>query len=290
MHPCDHRLRELHVGRGRDPRVARPLRSAAAAGHRIKATAGSTAPAAHDSGSRAKCPRNLTGMKVKSVHPNVEDMSADPVRHVVVVGGGMVAHRFVESLRSRDTAGTWRITVVSEEDALPYDRVALTSFFDGRGVEDLALGDTAMWDDPLVALVRGVRVESVDRSSRVVTTTDGQSIPYDHLVLATGSYPFVPPVQGTDLDGVFVYRTIEDVRAIQEFVQSLAPTLHTGSRRRGGRGSARPRGGRCSDHARGCHHRGGAFAAPDGPAGRSGWRRGPASPRHRHGRFGRHVG
>ena len=166
-------------------------------------------------------------MKVKSVRPNVEDMSADPVRHVVVVGGGMVAQRFVESLRSRDPAGTWRVTVVSEEDALPYDRVALTSFFDGRAVEDLALGDTAMWDDPLVALVRGVTVEVVDRTRRVVTTTDRQSIPYDHLVLATGSYPFVPPVQGTDLDGVFVYRTIEDVRAIQEFVQGLAPTSST---------------------------------------------------------------
>jgi nitrite reductase (NADH) large subunit len=73
-------------------------------------------------------------------------------KHVVVVGGGMVAHRFVEALRSRDSEGAYRVTVCAEEPRRPYDRVALTSYFTGRHPEDLELGDRALWDVELVTL------------------------------------------------------------------------------------------------------------------------------------------
>ena len=70
-------------------------------------------------------------------------MSEHPERvaHIVVVGGGMVAHRFVEALRSRDTGGRFQVTVLAEEPRPPYDRVALTSYFTGRDPDDLSLGD-----------------------------------------------------------------------------------------------------------------------------------------------------
>ncbi|PRZ44286.1 assimilatory nitrite reductase (NAD(P)H) large subunit precursor [Antricoccus suffuscus] len=152
-------------------------------------------------------------------------MAPLPTKHLVVAGGGMVAHRLVETLRARDESNTWRITVVSEEHALPYDRVALTSFFSGSTAHDLALGDVALWDDPHVDLIRGGAVTTIDRGARTVEVSDGRSLAYDELVLATGSYAFVPPVDGHDLPGVFVYRTLDDVASMREWVEAKARAI-----------------------------------------------------------------
>ena len=100
----------------------------------------------------------------------------------------MVARRLIEALRSRDGAGAWAVTLLCEEPRAPYDRVALTSYFSGRDPEDLALGGQEIWDDPLVTLRRGVAATAIDRAARTVTTSDGRTLPYDSLVLATGSY------------------------------------------------------------------------------------------------------
>ena len=146
-------------------------------------------------------------------------------QQLVVVGGGMVARRLVDALRARDDAGRWAVTLLCEEPRAPYDRVALTSYFTGRHPEDLALGGQELWDDPLVTLRRGVRAESIDRDARTVTTSTGQVLPYDSLVLATGSYAAVPPVPGKDLRGAFVYRTIDDVADLRQFVETRREEL-----------------------------------------------------------------
>jgi nitrite reductase (NADH) large subunit len=146
-------------------------------------------------------------------------------RHLVVVGGGMVAQRLVEALRDRDADGTWHVTVLAEEPRAPYDRVALTSYFSGRDPEDLALGSPELWQDPHVTLVRGHAVTTVDRERRHVVTADGRTWAYDELVLATGSSPAVPPIAGTDLPGVFVYRTIDDVAALRGWVEERAAAM-----------------------------------------------------------------
>ena len=93
----------------------------------------------------------------------------------VVVGGGMVAHRFVEALRSRDEAGEWRVTVLAEEPRPPYDRVALTSYFENRDPELLNLGEAHLWQDPNVKLRRGSKVVSVDPAAHTVITENGMS-------------------------------------------------------------------------------------------------------------------
>ncbi|PJI86773.1 nitrite reductase large subunit NirB [Luteimicrobium subarcticum] len=147
------------------------------------------------------------------------DPARDTPQHLVVVGGGMVAHRLVEALRDRDTDGTWDVTVLAEEPRAPYDRVALTSYFTGRDPEDLALGDAALWADPRVRLLRGEAVVGIDREARTVSTAAGRTFAYDHLVLATGSNAAVPPIPGNDLPGVFVYRTIDDVAALRGWVE-----------------------------------------------------------------------
>jgi len=148
-----------------------------------------------------------------------------PDPHVVVVGAGMVAHRFVESLRSRDADGRWRVTVIGEEDRHPYDRVGLTSYFAGASAEDLTLQRSILDDDDRVQFVRGDAVKRIDREARRVTTESGLSIGWDTLVLATGSYAARLTVDGFDLTGCFVYRTLDDVQSLREFVDRRSAEL-----------------------------------------------------------------
>ncbi|QRP45029.1 nitrite reductase large subunit NirB [Amycolatopsis sp. FDAARGOS 1241] len=144
------------------------------------------------------------------------------MRTVVVAGHGMVAHRLVEALRAADSAGEWRVVVLAEENRPAYDRVALTSYVDTWDPAALALPGADYADDPLVELRLGDAVVTVDRDARRVTTESGHVQAYDALVLATGSRPFVPPVPGRDLPGVFVYRTIEDLDAIRAAAEKPA--------------------------------------------------------------------
>jgi nitrite reductase (NADH) large subunit len=134
---------------------------------------------------------------------------------LVVVGNGMVGHRLVEALRARDTDGRWRIVVFGAEPRPAYDRVALSSYFEGAGADALNLVGDELRADPLVELRLGEPVEHIDRQARTVRAANGVSVGYDALVLATGSYPFVPPVPGHDLPGCFVYRTLDDLDAIK---------------------------------------------------------------------------
>ncbi|MBM7785746.1 nitrite reductase large subunit NirB [Tenggerimyces flavus] len=136
---------------------------------------------------------------------------------VVVVGNGMVGQRFVETLRARDVDGRWQITVLAEENRPAYDRVGLSAFFSGATPEELSLVPEGFYDhEGDVCLKLGAQVTEVDRDRKVVRTVDGE-YPYDALVLATGSYSFVPPVPGHDLPGTFVYRTIDDLVALRDY-------------------------------------------------------------------------
>src|SRR5262249_33480305 len=134
---------------------------------------------------------------------------------VVVVGHGMVGHRFIEALRDRDHDGRWHITVLCEEPTPAYDRVGLSSYVDSWDRTALALPGNDYAGDDLVELRVGERATAIDRETRTVTTSTGERIGYDALVLATGSYPFVPPIPGNDLDRCFVYRTLDDLDAIR---------------------------------------------------------------------------
>jgi nitrite reductase (NADH) large subunit len=142
---------------------------------------------------------------------------------IVVVGAGMVAHRFVESLL-RSPGASPRVTVIGDEGHLPYDRVKLTSFFAGATPSDLAL-EESVFSDSRVNFSQGDRVLRIDRSARVVHTRSGDAHRYDTLVLATGSTALRPAVDGADLPGCFVYRTLDDVVAIEEYVAKRQAAL-----------------------------------------------------------------
>jgi nitrite reductase (NADH) large subunit len=134
------------------------------------------------------------------------------MRQLLVVGNGMVGQRFLEALRERDTDRQWRVTVLAEEPRPAYDRVRLSAFFDGAGAEDLSIHTP----DDGVTLRLAEPARRIDRDRRTVVTDAGE-YRYDALVLATGSYPFVPPVDGVDRPGVFVYRTLDDLVAIRDY-------------------------------------------------------------------------
>ncbi|HTI76878.1 MAG TPA: nitrite reductase large subunit NirB [Mycobacterium sp.] len=134
---------------------------------------------------------------------------------VVVVGHGMVGHRFVEALRSRDADGAWRVTVLAEESDAAYDRVGLTGYTEHWDRGQMALPGNDYRDDSLVELRLGSRVAEIDRADKSVLTADGERVDYDALVLATGSYAFVPPVPGHDLPSCHVYRTLDDLDEIR---------------------------------------------------------------------------
>ncbi|QNI05314.1 nitrite reductase large subunit [Mycobacterium kubicae] len=143
----------------------------------------------------------------------------EAVRRVVVIGHGMVGHRFVEALRARDTDGSWHITVLAEEADAAYDRVGLTSYTESWDRALLALPGNDYTGDPQVDLLLNARVVEIDRAAKTVATADGRRYGYDALVLATGSYAFVPPVPGHDLPGCHVYRTLDDLDAIRAGAQ-----------------------------------------------------------------------
>ncbi|MEQ7123881.1 nitrite reductase large subunit NirB [Actinopolymorpha sp. B11F2] len=150
-----------------------------------------------------------------------EDMHQDSMgparRKLVVIGNGMVGQRFVEALRARDEEGTWQVTVLAEESRPAYDRVGLSAYFEGTTPQELSLVPEGFYDDdPAVTLRLGEAAVGIDRERRVVATAVGE-YSYDALVLATGSYPFVPPVPGHDLPGCFVYRTIDDLIALESY-------------------------------------------------------------------------
>jgi nitrite reductase (NADH) large subunit len=134
---------------------------------------------------------------------------------VAVIGHGMVGHRFVEALRARDTDGAWRVVVFSEEADAAYDRVGLSSYVGAWDRSLLALTGNDYRDDHLVELRLGNAVTAIDRDAKRLAAADGSELDYDALVLATGSYPFVPPVPGKDSAGCHVYRTLDDLDAIR---------------------------------------------------------------------------
>ena len=152
---------------------------------------------------------------LQSSHPGAEVLTA------VVIGHGMVGHRFVEALRSRDEANRWRVVILAEESVAAYDRVGLSSYVGSWDRASLALANNDYAGDHLVELRLGSPAARIDRERREVLTTAGEQIGYDALVLATGSYPFVPPVPGADLAHCFVYRTLDDLDAIRARAEAV---------------------------------------------------------------------
>tara|TARA_R110002072_G_scaffold1780_3_gene14625 strand:+ start:20936 stop:23440 length:2505 start_codon:yes stop_codon:yes gene_type:complete len=133
------------------------------------------------------------------------------MQKVVVVGNGMVGQHFAEQYYETNR----RLIILGEEPRVAYDRVHLSELFSGKSAEELTLADSDFFAQPGIELQLGDAVVEINRLEKNVTTSSGRKIEYGQLVLASGSFPFVPPIPGNDLPGCFVYRTIEDLEQIR---------------------------------------------------------------------------
>ena len=145
---------------------------------------------------------------------------SDKKKNLVIVGNGMVGQRLLTLLVAEGAMRSYRVTTFCEESRPAYDRVALSSYFDGMSADDLSLVEPGFFERAGIVVHLGDRAESIDRSARTVTSVKGVVVPYDRLVLATGSYPFVPPIDGRDARGCFVYRTIDDLVSIESWAKN----------------------------------------------------------------------
>ena len=136
---------------------------------------------------------------------------------IVVIGNGMVGLRFCEQLVAFDETRKYRIVTFCEEPRAAYDRVGLTTFFAHRDAEKLMLARMEWYRQVGIEIHLGDRANDIDRDAKVVRSVKGVEIAYHKVILATGSYPFVPPVPGIKSQGVFVYRTIEDLEHIIDY-------------------------------------------------------------------------
>ncbi len=135
-------------------------------------------------------------------------------QRVVVVGNGMVGHKFIENMVSHERAADFDVITFSEEPRLAYDRVQLSAYFSGATADDLMLTSEGYYQENGVNYVLNDKVVEIDAKAHKVVTASGREESYDKLVLATGSFPFVPPIPGKDQPHCLVYRTIEDLEAI----------------------------------------------------------------------------
>lgn len=133
---------------------------------------------------------------------------------LVVIGNGMVGQNFLASLVTNPIKDKYDIVTFCEEPRAAYDRVHLSSFFTGTSAKELSLVADDFFEQHGITIHIGDKAVSIDREQKIVTSAKGINIRYDKLVLATGSYPFVPPVTGHDRPQCLVYRTIEDLEAM----------------------------------------------------------------------------
>ncbi len=138
---------------------------------------------------------------------------------IVIIGNGMVGHKFCEKLMSKVPKGTFDISVFGEEVNPAYDRVHLSDFFSGKIAEDLSLAPINWYVDYNIKLLLGDPVQTIDRVSKTIQTFHGISESYDYLIIATGSSAFVPSIPGVEKEGVFIYRTIEDLEMISAYAK-----------------------------------------------------------------------
>jgi nitrite reductase (NADH) large subunit len=143
-------------------------------------------------------------------------------RRVIVVGNGMVGYKFCEKLRNSAHSAQLEVIVYGEEPRPAYDRVHLSSYFSGSTAEDLLMAPASWYAENNIQLFTGELVTDIDRVNKTIRTHKGKTDSYDYLVLATGSSAFVPMIEGVERDGVFVYRTIEDLNQIISYGKNVS--------------------------------------------------------------------
>lgn len=148
---------------------------------------------------------------------------SDQSQTLVIIGNGMVGWKLCQRMVEYGANDEIRIVVFGEEAHPAYDRVHLTEYFVGRPLSTFSLSPEGWYQQNRIELFLDDPIVEVDREESVVRSRSGLRVEYNRLVFATGSRPFVPPIEGADLPGVFVYRTLDDVADIEEYACDFAP-------------------------------------------------------------------
>ncbi|MEW7290556.1 nitrite reductase large subunit NirB [Aquimarina sp. 2304DJ70-9] len=143
------------------------------------------------------------------------------MKKVIVIGNGMVGYKFCEKFVNSEKFGEYKLTVFGEEPRRAYDRVHLSEFYAGKTAEDLSMSSATWYEENNIDLHTSEMITEINREEKTVANHRGIKYSYDYLVLATGSSAFVPPIPGVEKEGVFVYRTIEDLEAIEGYAKKL---------------------------------------------------------------------
>lgn len=145
-------------------------------------------------------------------------------RRLVVIGNGMAGARTVDEILQSGGGDRFNITMFGDEPYGNYNRILLSGVLAGQETpEDIFINSLDWYTENDIDLRAGVRVEAIDRDARVVRDSAGGTTPYDHLIIATGSHAFIPPIDGARnghgrlRDGVFAFRTLDDCRAITDY-------------------------------------------------------------------------
>ncbi|KXL54126.1 flavo-diiron protein FprA1 [Anaerotignum neopropionicum] len=153
-------------------------------------------------------PENFAPIEVESV-----SFYKDSMEKYIILGGGTAALNGAKAIRERNKTAS--ITMISEEGELPYDRPMLTkNMFGALSGDAIASEERAWYEDNHVALKLDTRVVKIDTQKKEIFLSNGEVLPYDKCIYALGSYSFVPPIKGKDLEGVTAIRTILDVEKV----------------------------------------------------------------------------
>ena len=140
---------------------------------------------------------------------------------IIVVGNGMVGYKFCEKFAAKSKSKDFKVIVFGEEPRPAYDRVHLSEFFENQDAKALELAPSEWYSENNIDLIVDERVSEIHRVSKTITTAKNKVLSYDYLVLATGSSAFVPSIKGAEKEGVFVYRTIEDLEGMLGYAAKL---------------------------------------------------------------------
>ena len=143
------------------------------------------------------------------------------MKNIVVIGNGMVGHKFCQLWSEAADPQHYSLTVFGEEPVPAYDRIHLSEYFSGKTARDLELSPAKWYADCGIALRTGELIVSVERDKKQIKSSNGDTISYDYLVFATGSAPFVPKISGIQKRGVLLYRTLEDLDAIMNYANQV---------------------------------------------------------------------
>jgi NAD(P)H-nitrite reductase large subunit/ferredoxin len=188
------------------------------AGCRIACVSRVQGPVVVDPSPAPAAPPEAEGDEPRRLVAAIDDSLRRTIRRVVVVGAGVAGVTAAERLRQ--ALADAELTLVSDEPYAFYNRMAITRLVsESASIESLYLNRRDWAESRRIDYRRGVPVTAIDRVNSEVSLADGQRLPYDRVVIATGARPFVPPIEGLAAEGCFVLRTIDDAVQIQQYIR-----------------------------------------------------------------------